>query len=77
MSVNGQVLERLVLQAQQLPPLDRLRLIQQVAETLIQSPSTRSPQRLVYGQFKGMRMSTDDDFVIAEWRPTQEDLNGA
>jgi hypothetical protein len=34
------------------------------------------PRRMIYGQFAGEHMSTEDDFRIAEWRGDAEDQNG-
>jgi hypothetical protein len=33
---------------------------------------------LIYGKYKNARgrMSTEEDFKIAEWRPTEEELDG-
>lgn len=33
------------------------------------------PRQMVYGQFKGKQMSTEDDFRLAEWRGEAEDGN--
>lgn len=33
-------------------------------------------RRMVYGQFAGKKMSTEDDFRIAEWRGETEETNG-
>lgn len=33
------------------------------------------PRQMVYGQFKGEQMSTEDDFRLAEWRGEAEDGN--
>lgn len=75
MAVNEQTLEQLVTQARQLPPADRVRLIQQVAETLLAPQQPRTSQGLVYGKYRGPRMSTEEDFKIAEWHPTLEDFD--
>ncbi len=37
-------------------------------------PSSSRP--MVYGQFAGEHMSTEDDFRIAEWSGDAEDRNG-
>lgn len=76
MPTSGQVLEQILVQVEQLPPEDRVRLIQRVAETLIHTGTRSSARRMVFGQFKGSRMSTAEDFRIAEWRPTEHDLSG-
>ena len=76
MTTDTPTLEQIAAQAQQLSPDDRLRLIQRVAETLIPAVQIRPPQRLEYGKYKGERMSTEEDFLIAEWHPTDEELDG-
>jgi hypothetical protein len=78
MSVMTKDVEQLVQQAVQLPVEDRVRLIQLVAETLVTPPEMESqPTGLWrYGAFKGKQMSTEEDFLIAEWRPSDEELDG-
>ena len=39
----------------------------------LQAPS---PRRMRYGQFAGKRLSTEDDFRMAEWHGEAEALNG-
>jgi hypothetical protein len=75
MTVDTQTIEQIVAQTQRLSPDDRVRLIQRVLETLI--PTIPVPQqRLQYGKYKGGKMSTEEDFLIAEWHPTDEELDG-
>lgn len=69
-------LEQVVADARYLSPEDRVRLISRVAETLIPTTAPDPVQRLQYGEFEGSRSSTDEDFVIAEWRPAERDLDG-
>lgn len=76
MSTNGQALEQILAQVEKLSLEERLKLIKLVAERLVSPEKPPRPQPLVYGQFKGQRMSTEEDFRIAEWRPTEKDLNG-
>lgn len=78
MSVMTKDMEQLVQQAVQLPFEDRVRLIQLVAETLVAPTETESrPIGLWrFGAFKGKRMSTEEDFRIAEWHPSDEELDG-
>jgi len=76
MTTDTPTLEQIIVQAQQLSPDDRLRLIQRLAETLLPIAQARPPQRLQYGKYKGGRMSTEEDFLIAEWHPTEEEMNG-
>jgi formate dehydrogenase maturation protein FdhE len=67
----------LLTQAQQLPVSDQLRLIARLAQDLPSVLRAKPKQRLIYGQFRGSRLSTEEDFKIAEWQPTEQDLNGA
>jgi hypothetical protein len=69
-------LEQIVDEAKRLPPEDRLRLIQRVAETLLPGSALPSPRPLRYGEFAGATMSRDEDFVVAEWRPSENELDG-
>ncbi len=75
MTVSNSLIEQIVGQAIQLPFSERLSLIHRIMDTLPQKTEQR--QFLVYGQFKGARMSTEEDFGIAEWRPTEAELDGA
>ena len=61
--------ERIVAEIQDLSPQERLRLIRTVVDTLITPGRAAESRRLIYGEFRGGRMSTEDDFKIAEWRP--------
>lgn len=64
MSTEAQELEQIINRVQQLSPEYRLRLIQQVAQTLIDTAPERRQQRLIYGNFAGDNMSTLEDFAI-------------
>lgn len=77
MATKGQTLEEVIAQAQRLSPDDQLRLIKEIAERLISMTRAKQHRPLVYGEFKGDRMSTDEDFLIAEWHPSEKDLDGA
>jgi hypothetical protein len=67
-------------QAEQLSPQEQLRLIQQLAAQLsLREGQAQSPRYLVYGEFRetpGREFSTEEDFKLAEWHPTEEELNG-
>lgn len=78
MIANGFTLEKIYSEAMQLSTEERLRLVQQVIESIIALPPSRVTQPLRYGQFADpMRpLSTEQDFVIAEWHPTEQQLNG-
>ena len=75
MVANTQLLEKIIVLVKQLSPEYRLRLIQRITETLLPSPRQTS-KPLQFGKYKGHRMSTLEDFAIAEWRPTDKELNG-
>jgi len=68
--------ERIVAEAQQLSPEERLRLIKGVVDTLITPARPDESHNLIYGKFRDGRMSTEDDFKIAEWRPRNGEMNG-
>jgi hypothetical protein len=69
--------ERIVAEIQDLSPQERLRLIRTVVDTLITPPGRPAEsRRLIYGEFRGGRMSTEDDFRIVEWRPQDRGMNG-
>lgn len=66
-------------QALLLSPQEQLCLIQQLAEKLSQSQPPDQPRNLVYGEYRdtpGREFSTEEDFKLAEWHPTEAELNG-
>ena len=75
MIAETQIIENIVLQVKQLAPEYRLRLIQQITETLIPSFSYQS-KPIQFGKYKNGKLSTLEDFELAEWHPTDKDLNG-
>jgi hypothetical protein len=68
--------ERIVAEIQDLSPQERLRLIRIVLDTLIAPERPAELRRPIFGEFRGGRMSTEDDFKIAEWRPQDREMNG-
>ena len=72
-------LEVIVDQMQRLSPNDQLTLIQRIAERLSKSKPAQQSPGLIYGKYRSAptRMSTEEDFRLAEWQPTEEQLNGA
>ena len=76
MATSPVVFEKLVQQIQQLPPDEQLRLITRVAGQLAGSVRPRPSQRLVFGKYHGERLSTEDDFLIAEWQPSEDEIDG-
>jgi len=78
MIADTQILENILTQVKRLSPEYRLRLVQRIIQTLILPPPPPQPQLIRFGEFKGAEaaMSTLEDFAIAEWRPTDEELDG-
>ena len=72
MLADAQVFESILTQVNQLSPEYRLRLIQRVTASLLPFPSQQT-KPLQFGKYKGNRMSTLDDFAIAEWQPPDDD----
>ncbi len=77
MAVSNILVEQITTQAAQLPFSERLRLIHRIIDTLPLPQETEQRQHLLHGQFRGAQMSTEEDFRLAEWRPTERELNGA
>ena len=76
MIADTQLMEKIIGMVQQLSPEYRIRLIQRITETLIPKSVTQEPKPLQFGKYKGNQMSMPQDFTIAEWRPTDRELNG-
>jgi hypothetical protein len=77
MAVMSPSVQEVALQAQRLSFEDRVRLINLLAESLLSMERPKpAPRQMVRGQFKGERMSTEEDFRIAEWHPSEDELNG-
>jgi hypothetical protein len=78
MLADTQILENILTQVKQLSPEYRLRLVQRIIQTLISPAPPQQPQPIRFGEFSGdeASMSTLEDFAIAEWRPTGEELDG-
>jgi hypothetical protein len=68
--------ESIIAEIQDLSTQERLRLIRTVVDTLIIPGRPAESRRLTYGEFRGGRMSTEDDFRIAEWHPQDREMNG-
>lgn len=78
MTTDTQTLDKIFSEARRLTPEYRLRLVQRIIQTLTPSSPLQEPQPLRFGEFGGDEaiMSTWEDFAIAEWRPTDEELYG-
>jgi hypothetical protein len=79
MVADPQVLENILTQVEELSPEYRLRLVHRIIQTLISPTPPLQPQPLRFGEFGGDEeaMSTLEDFAIAEWRPSDEELDGS
>ena len=75
MIAETQRVENIITQVKQLAPEYRLRLIQRITETLIPTFPGQS-RSIQFGKYMTGKLSTLEDFAIAEWRPTDEELNG-
>lgn len=71
-------LEIIMSQVQQLSPEERLQLIKRVAASLAETKQSRERRYLVYGEYRNAssQESTEEDFKLAEWHPTEEWVNG-
>src|SRR6266404_3219429 len=71
-------LEIIMNQVQQLSPEERLQLIKRVAASLGEVRQSGDRQYLVYGEYRDAsgHESTEEDFKLAGWHPTEECLNG-
>ena len=71
-------LEIIMNQVQQLSPDERLQLIKRVAASLAEANQSGERRYLVYGEYRNAsgHESTEEDFKLAEWHPTEEWLNG-
>ncbi len=69
-------------QVQQLSSAERLHLIKRIADSLaveaVAEKTSHGQEGLVYGKYRSTagRMSTEEDFRLAEWHPTERELNG-
>lgn len=63
-------------QVKDLPAEQKAELIKFLADELTDKP--RQSTMIEFGKYanSGKRMSTEEDFKIAEWRPSDEELNG-
>ncbi|MEZ4735027.1 MAG: hypothetical protein R3E79_48650 [Caldilineaceae bacterium] len=78
MVADTQTLDRIFGEAKHLSPEYRLRLVQRILQTLVSFTPLTEPQPLQFGEFGGNEadMSTMEDFAIADWQPSDEELDG-
>ena len=73
-------LESIMSEVRQLSPDEQLQLIKRVAELLAHDKHAVAEGRgLVYGKYRSPagKETTEEDFRLAEWHPTEKELNGA
>jgi len=73
----GRDLEALLERIRLLPPEYRVRLMHGILETLT-PPSFEKTETLQFGEFRDFDgpFSTFEDYAVAEWRPSERELNG-
>jgi uncharacterized protein YoaH (UPF0181 family) len=71
-------LEIIMNQVRKLSAEEQLQLITRVAESLAEGKNSGERRYLVYGEYRNAsgHESTEEDFKLAEWHPTEEWLNG-
>ena len=62
--------------SKELPQKQKIELIRFLTDLLAHKP--QQAKMIEYGKYanSGRRISTEDDFKIAEWRPSDKELNG-
>ena len=68
MAIQEPLFEHISAQIELLSVEERLRLIQQLAEGIEAALHPVRGRRLQYGKYQGPHMSTEEDFLLAEWR---------
>jgi hypothetical protein len=76
--MSASEIDLIMARVQQLPPNEQLLVIKRVADLLTLTKPVGESRGLVYGRYRQEpgRMSDEDDFRIAEWHPSEEELNG-
>lgn len=74
--------ETIVAQVQDWPPTEQAKLVKKVVEMLtlphLRGALREAAQPLVYGKYRRTgQLSTEEDFHLAEWQPTEQELDGA
>ena len=78
MTVKYRDVQNLLEQIRQLPPEYRVQLMHGILETLVLDSSVEQGSILQFGEYKHFNgpMSTYEDYALAEWWPSERDLNG-
>jgi hypothetical protein len=69
MAIQEPLFDQIAAQIDLLSVEERLRLIQRLAGGIEAALQPKQTHKMQYGQFRGPRMSTEEDFRLAEWRP--------
>jgi pyocin large subunit-like protein len=71
-------LELIKQQSRKLPPEQKAELLHFLSENILGEPTGSEPRPLAFGKYASSNrpLSTDADFHLAEWRPSDEELNG-
>ena len=78
MTVEYRDVQNLLEQIRQLPPEFRVQSMHGILETLVLDQSSEQGSALRFGEFMNFDgpMSTYEDYALAEWWPSERDLNG-
>lgn len=78
MSVEYENLEEILDHVRRLTPEYRLLLMQGILDTMIPAAPSMPEHILKYGEYRDFDgpMSTLEDYAIAEWRPSDKELDG-
>jgi hypothetical protein len=71
-------LEIIKQQSRKLATEQKAELLRFLTESITNEKSGSVPQHLVFGKYShsGRPLSTDEDFDLSEWRPSDAELNG-
>jgi len=78
MTIQYHDVEGLLERIKLLPPEYPVQLMHGILETLVSNQPTEAARLVQFGAFKDYDgpMSTYEDYAIAEWWPSERDLNG-
>lgn len=78
MTIEYQDIESLLERIKLLPPEYRVQLMHGILESLIPAQPIEEGTILRFGEFKDFDgpLSTYEDYALAEWWPSEHDLNG-
>ena len=71
-------IETIKQQSRKLLPDQKIELIKFLADSLAPRKGGQEAQPLIYGKYRdsGRPSSTEEDFKVAEWHPTEAELDG-